>query len=311
MCVKGDPLLLTNGVAFFNSLAEKYLDADANKALQEALVQDKQAKLELEMVDSKILANLMRKEHPQTISLIMAYTESRKSAEVLSQLPVEVQVEVCLRMASLDTVTPQTLKAVESALLSELKGFLDLEAQETSGVVLVAEILNAIEKSHEERIFEQLMEIDPELAEEIRITCLSSTTSSTSMTVAFRRSYGRLITRCFGSQDRRRSRFRARYLATYLSVLRRCLWRIWRSWGQRNSAKLRRHRRKSPNWLFNSSPKARSRLPAQARTMNWFKNREGTRSMGIIRKEKRRGSYVIRFGEEVDWTSGSDCVARR
>ena len=71
-------------------------------------------------------------------------------------------------MASLDTVTPQTLKAVESALLSELRGFLDLEAQETSGVVLVAEILNAIEKSHEERIFEQLMEIDPELAEEIR-----------------------------------------------------------------------------------------------------------------------------------------------
>ena len=32
----------------------------------------------------------------------------------------------------------------------------------------MAEILNAIEKSHEERIFEQLMEIDPELAEEIR-----------------------------------------------------------------------------------------------------------------------------------------------
>lgn len=120
------------------------------------------------MVDSKILANLIRKEHPQTIALILAYTDSGKSAEVLSQLPVEIQVEVCLRMASLDTVTPQTLKAVESALLSELKGFLDLEAQEASGVVLVAEILNAIEKSHEERIFEQLMEIDPELAEEIR-----------------------------------------------------------------------------------------------------------------------------------------------
>ena len=168
LCVKGDPLVLTNGLAFLNSLAEKFLDAEANKALQDAIVMDKQTKLELGMVDSKILANLIRKEHPQTISLIMAYTDSGKSAEVLSQLPVETQVEVCLRMASLDTVTPQMLKAVEGALLSELQGFLDLEAQETSGVVLVAEILNAIEKSHEERIFEQLMEIDPELAEEIR-----------------------------------------------------------------------------------------------------------------------------------------------
>ncbi len=168
LCVKGDPLVLTNGIAYLNALAEKYLDAEANKALQEAIVMESQAKLELDMVDSKILANLIRKEHPQTISLILAYTDSGKSAEVLSQLPVETQVEVCLRMASLDTVTPQMLKALEGALLSELQGFLDLEAQETTGVVLVAEILNAIEKSHEERIFEQLMEIDPELAEEIR-----------------------------------------------------------------------------------------------------------------------------------------------
>ena len=91
-------------------------------------------KLELEMVDSKILANLIRKEHPQTIALILAYTDSGKSAEVLSQLPVETQVEVCLRMASLDTVTPQTLKAVEGALLSELKGFLDLEAQDVDTI---------------------------------------------------------------------------------------------------------------------------------------------------------------------------------
>ena len=168
MCVAGDPLLLDQWRGFLEQLAEKFLDDETNKELQEALVLDKQARFELDKVDSKILANLIRKEHPQTISLILAYTDSAKSAEVLSQLPVETQVEVCLRMASLDTVTPQTLQAIEGALMSELQGFLDLEAQEASGVVLVAEILNAIEKSHEERIFEQLMEIDPELAEEIR-----------------------------------------------------------------------------------------------------------------------------------------------
>ena len=82
LCVAGDPLLLTNGVAFLNNLAEKFLDDEANKELQEALVLDKQARLELDKVDSKILANLIRKEHPQTISLILAYTDSAKSAEV-------------------------------------------------------------------------------------------------------------------------------------------------------------------------------------------------------------------------------------
>ncbi len=168
LCVKGDPLLLTNGQAFLAALAEKYLDAEENRRLQDALIQDKQTKLNVDAIDSRILANLIRKEHPQTISLIMAYTDASKSAEMLGFMPVETQVEVCLRMASLDTVNPNTLREVENALMSELKGFLDLEASETSGVVLVAEILNAIEKSHEERIFEQLMEIDPELAEEIR-----------------------------------------------------------------------------------------------------------------------------------------------
>jgi flagellar motor switch protein FliG len=168
LCVKGDPLLLTNGQAFIAALAEKYLDAEENRRLQDALIQDKQTKLNVDAIDSRILANLIRKEHPQTISLIMAYTDASKSAEMLGFMPVETQVEVCLRMASLDTVNPNTLREVENALMSELKGFLDLEASETSGVVLVAEILNAIEKSHEERIFEQLMEIDPELAEEIR-----------------------------------------------------------------------------------------------------------------------------------------------
>lgn len=168
MCVKSDPLLLTNGAAFLNSLAEKFLDAEENKKLQDTLASDKQTKLALDAIDSRVLANLIRKEHPQTISLILAYSEPAKSAEVLALMPVETQVEVCLRMASLDKVNPQTLKDVESALMSEMKGLMEMDEQETSGVVLVAEILNTIEKSHEERIFEQLMEIDPELAEEIR-----------------------------------------------------------------------------------------------------------------------------------------------
>ena len=57
---------------------------------------------------------------------------------------VETQVEVCLRMASRYRHAVN-FAAIEGALMSELQGFLDLEAQEASGVVLVA-ILNAIEK---------------------------------------------------------------------------------------------------------------------------------------------------------------------
>lgn len=165
----GDPMLLESGGSYLQSLVEKSMTPEEAKRIREEMETEADMKLRaLDPVDARTLANLVRKEHPQTVSLILAYSEPGKSAQVLAQLPVETQVEVCLRMASLDTVSPSTLREVESALMSEMKGLVVSGDQETSGVVMVAEILNNIEKSHEERIFEQLMEIDSELAEEIR-----------------------------------------------------------------------------------------------------------------------------------------------
>jgi len=168
LVAKGDPMKLEGGEAYLKRLVEANMGGEGRKLIEEIASEHQMQLNALDPVDSRTLANLLRKEHPQTIALIMAYSKPEKSAQVLSQLPVETQVEVCLRMASLDTVAPQTLRDVENALLSEMKGLVVSRGQETSGIVMVAEILNNIEKQSEERIFEQLMEIDPELAEEIR-----------------------------------------------------------------------------------------------------------------------------------------------
>lgn len=169
LCQGSDPMLLESGSDYMKSLVTRAMgDAEGKKLLEDLATENQMKLVALDPVDARTLSNLVRKEHPQTIALIMAYIDAEKSAQVLAQLPVETQVEVCLRMASLDTVSPQTLRDVEDALMSEMKGLVVSGDQETSGVVLVAEILNNIEKAHEERIFEQLMEIDPELAEEIR-----------------------------------------------------------------------------------------------------------------------------------------------
>lgn len=169
LCQRGDPMMLESGGDYLRSLALTALGEEAGKRLVNELDNEDQMKLvALDPVDARTLSNLIRKEHPQTIALIMAYIDANKSAEVIAQLPVETQVEVCLRMASLDSVSPQTLRDVEAALMSEMKGLVVSGGEETSGIQLVAEILNSIEKQHEEAIFEQLTEIDPELAEEIR-----------------------------------------------------------------------------------------------------------------------------------------------
>lgn len=164
-----NPYLLGTGNAFIRKMVETSMGEDQSRQLLSELGTDKYSQLQqINSVDSRTLANAIRKEHPQTTALILAHIETSKAAKILAQLPVDTQVEVCMRMASLDSVNPQTLRDVEDALMSEMKGLVVAGGEETSGVALVAEILNNIEKVHEDRIFDQLTEIDPELAEEIR-----------------------------------------------------------------------------------------------------------------------------------------------
>jgi flagellar basal-body M-ring protein/flagellar hook-basal body protein fliF/flagellar motor switch protein FliG len=169
LCKTSNPFLLGGSNDFIKSLVERSMGEEDSRQLLSDLGSDKYNELQqINSVDSRTLANSIRKEHPQTIALILAHIDTNKGAKVLAQLPVESQVEVCVRMASLDTVSPQTLRDVEEALMSEMKGLIVSGGEETSGVALVAELLNNIEKVHEDRIFDRLTEIDPELAEEIR-----------------------------------------------------------------------------------------------------------------------------------------------
>jgi flagellar motor switch protein FliG len=164
-----NPYLLGSGNQFIRNLVERSMSDEDSRQILSDLGSDQYSQLQqINSVDARTLANSVRKEHPQTIALVLAHIDTSKGAKVLSQLPAEVQVEVCMRMASLDTISPQTLRDVEEALMSEMKGLIIAGGDETSGVDLVAEILNNIEKVHEDRIFDQLTEMDPELAEEIR-----------------------------------------------------------------------------------------------------------------------------------------------
>ena len=163
-----NPYLLGTNNDFIRTMVEQSMGEDASQILSD-LGSDKYTQLQqINSVDARTLANSVRKEHPQTIALVLAHIDTSKGAKVLAQLPIDTQVEVCIRMASLDSVSPQTLRDVEEALMSEMKGLIVAGGEETSGVALVAEILNNIEKVHEDRIFDQLTEIDPGLAEDIR-----------------------------------------------------------------------------------------------------------------------------------------------
>jgi len=119
-------------------------------------------------LEPKILVNFLRNEHPQTVALVLAVLEHSQAANILAELKEETQVEVVMRMAELDKVSPEILVDVDRVLQEELLSVEGLEGQRLGGVAAVAEILNYSDRAVETQVLEGIEEQRESLAEDIR-----------------------------------------------------------------------------------------------------------------------------------------------
>ena len=122
----------------------------------------------LENVDPKQLVNFIQKEHPQTIALLMAHMEPQNAAPIISALPQELQVDVATRIATMESISPETLNQVEEVLVDQIKALFGGDVSEIGGVKAVAEILNSVDRGAEKNILGNLERENPELATEIK-----------------------------------------------------------------------------------------------------------------------------------------------
>jgi flagellar motor switch protein FliG len=122
----------------------------------------------LENVDPKQLVNFIQKEHPQTIALLLAHMEPKNAAPVISSLPQELQVDVATRIATMESISPDTLDQVEEVLVSQIKSLFGGDVSEIGGIKAVAEMLNCVDRGAEKNILGNLERENPELATEIK-----------------------------------------------------------------------------------------------------------------------------------------------
>ena len=122
----------------------------------------------IKWIDSLTIANFLRHEHPQTIALILAHLEVEKSAEILLQLPAEIQSDLVMRVASLDRINPELVREIQEVMLTEIMSSGVNKSRHVGGTHAVAEILNNLDSTTEENIFTTVEETDPELADSIR-----------------------------------------------------------------------------------------------------------------------------------------------
>ena len=123
---------------------------------------------EIGKISPKLLAQILRNEHPQTLALILGNLPSDHAADLLTNLPAGVRTEILMRLAKLEAVPEEMLMAVDRVLQSQLIAMGGKEGKKVGGIASVAEILNAVDRSTEEEVLAEIEEESPTTAEEIR-----------------------------------------------------------------------------------------------------------------------------------------------
>jgi flagellar motor switch protein FliG len=114
------------------------------------------------------IATFLADEAPQTIALVVASLHATLGAKVLAGLAPEIQVNVAMRIATMEDTNPGVVEDVERGLRLKLSNVLTQEFSQAGGVDSLAELLNRAGRSTERTVLEAIAETDGELADEIR-----------------------------------------------------------------------------------------------------------------------------------------------
>ena len=121
----------------------------------------------LRNTNTRILIDSIKMEHPQTIALLLAHLRPEQTFEIMEQFPPDKQEDIAKRIATLGSVPREFMEDMVRTLESEMteeRG----NGEQIGGVKMLAEILNRMSQSNENRILESIEEANAELAADVR-----------------------------------------------------------------------------------------------------------------------------------------------
>ena len=158
------------GLEFANDLLKQSLGQDGAGKILESVRQTMSSVpfVFLQKAGAENLLTFIIEEHPQTIALIMSHLPPTLSAEVLSGLPTNKQLEVIRRIATMEQTSPEVVRDVEASLEDRMRSTFNQQMEKAGGVQTVAQILNVTDRMTNRGILETLEDEDSELVDEIR-----------------------------------------------------------------------------------------------------------------------------------------------
>src|SRR5690625_331514 len=150
-------------------LVEALGDDNASTLLDRILLGDNTTGLDtLKWMDPRSVADIIRHEHPQIQSIVVAYLDPDQAAEVLEGLSARQRVDIITRVAALDSVQPTALQELNTILERQFSGSTGSQSKNMGGHKVAAEIMNHLESSVETELMDAIRDYDEELGSQIQ-----------------------------------------------------------------------------------------------------------------------------------------------
>lgn len=122
----------------------------------------------LKWMDSKQVANIIRNEHPQIQTIVLAYLDPEQSAEIISQFPEKVRMDLMMRIANLEEVQPAALQELNEIMEKQFAGQAGAQAAKMGGLKAAADIMNYLDTNIEGQLMDAIREHDEEMSQQIQ-----------------------------------------------------------------------------------------------------------------------------------------------
>jgi len=168
----GSSKLNTGGMDFLESALMKAIDPEkASQILKNITSPGEEMSGGLETVrllDPKVIASFIRKEHPQTAAIILAHLDGNAASKTLRELPEKQRMEIVHRLATLERVSPRVIRDLDDALQKEFKKSSAVSGKKLGGVEMAAKLMASLDRTTETDILTYMEEMDPSMVDEIR-----------------------------------------------------------------------------------------------------------------------------------------------
>jgi flagellar motor switch protein FliG len=122
----------------------------------------------LKWMDARQVASIIQNEHPQIQTIVLSYLEPEQSAEILSQFPEQVRLDLIMRIANLEEVQPAALQELNDIMEKQFAGSAGAQAAKMGGLKAAASIMNYLDTNVEGQLMDAIRENDEEMSQQIQ-----------------------------------------------------------------------------------------------------------------------------------------------